>query len=78
MKGIDRALVKLKERIAENPEDKFPLDSLKDLSRFSFVFKESEDLIKFYKFWIDRLKIIKNLEIFEVKNMFISKNDTYK
>lgn len=46
-KGFDRALIKLKEKIVEDPDDKFPLDSIKDLSRCSFIFKESCDLLNF-------------------------------
>lgn len=47
VKGADRALIKLKEKIVEDPYDKFPLDSLKDLSRCCFIFNNAGDLITF-------------------------------
>lgn len=40
-------MVKLKENIAEKPDNKFPLNTMKDLSRGSLIFQTASDLLKF-------------------------------
>lgn len=70
VKGAERAMVKLKENIAENPDIKFPLNSLKDLSRGSLIFESANELLKLKDAIINGIKADSQLKLSEIKNMF--------
>jgi hypothetical protein len=74
VKGTDRAMVKLKEKIAEEPENKFPLISMKDLSRGSLVFKTASDLLKFKDAIVEGIESDNKFQLREIKNMFKDTN----
>jgi len=71
VKGSERAYIKLKEENANNPGCKFPLHTLKDLTRGSYVFKTASELISFHVAFIENVQKNPKFKIYQVKNMFI-------
>lgn len=70
VKGSERAYIKLKEEVVQNPECKFPLQTLKDLTRGSYVFKNASDLIAFHVALIENVQNNSRFQVYQVKNMF--------
>lgn len=85
VKGADRALIKLKESIMDfkisdknNKRRKFKLETLKDLTRGSFVFKNSSQLKKFLENFKQSIEKNPKFKIYQVKNMFKNKDEDKK
>lgn len=67
-------MVKLKENIAEKPDNKYPLISMKDLSRGSLVFQTANDLLKFKDAIVEEIELDNKFQLSEIKNMFRDTN----
>lgn len=73
-KGKERALVKLYEAITEDSSVKFPLRTLKDLTRASFTFETSTALLEFFASFKKQVQQNDRFQLWQVKNMFDRKN----
>lgn len=73
-KGKERALVKLYEAISEDSSVKFPLNTLKDLTRASFTFKDSTALLEFFTKFKEQVQQNDRFQLWQVKNMFHPQN----
>lgn len=65
-------MTKIKENIVEKYfAKKFPLDSLKDNSRGSFVFSNANEQLEFIKIFKEKINLCNNFKIIQLKNMFL-------
>mmetsp|Transcript_60313 Transcript_60313/g.51071 ORF Transcript_60313/g.51071 Transcript_60313/m.51071 type:complete len:197 (+) Transcript_60313:433-1023(+) len=80
VKGEDRAFTKLKEKVEQDPQRKFPLDSLKDLSRASLIFKSADELFAFFNAFTQKVDNKQHpcFAVHEIKNMFANTSEANK
>lgn len=78
VKGFDRSLVKLKQQVADDPSRKFPVETLKDLTRCSFTFINPIALSEFIETFKANVANDEKIDIFQIKNMFLNLDEAFK